>query len=276
MLVLEVPPGSPAEESGLESFLDLIIEVDGVPMDPNFQQGFAQRIREAENRVARLRVYSARSGQTREVRVVPRRWNGPGLFGATVQYNTVDPRGCFGIRVVDVHPQSPAAQAGLVPYKDFMLGTDQSLFYDVDDVARQVTDHLNNKMLIHTYNSETKKVRTVELVPRENWGGRGCLGCDIDTGGPAPGALNTPYQGGYSGAPSRNGSADFQARSPGMYARRSPGMDGNTRSPNNFARGGPTRQESYDDHKPGSARDSCMGLSWFTPGPRNCCGQDTV
>lgn len=294
MLVLEVPKGSPAQEAGLEPFLDLIVEVDGTAMDPDNQEFFAQKIRDAENRQCLLQVYSARSAITRQLRVVPKRWSGPGLFGATVQFNCIDPRGCFGIRVVDVHPSSPAANAGLVPYTDFLLGTDTSLFYDVDDVVKQVSESLNQEMLIHTYNIETKKVRTVHLTPQRDWGGRGCLGCDIDTGGPPPSDMPPPS---YATTPMRAqpqlGPGPLQQhqmmqmqqqrlqqppqqlQQQQMMQQRPPMQQ----QPSNWQERIPSQARTPGGARPHQSpprkqRDDCVGWLWFGGQGRQCCGQE--
>lgn len=180
--VFKVSPGSPAAESGLEVFFDFILAVNGTKMDPNQQQAFAEKIQESENKNAKLTVYNTRSNTTREVNVVPRKWAGPGLLGATVRFDVADPAESHGIRVLEVFPNSPAAHAGLVPFQDYLLGTAQSVFHDIDELVEVVTTNINQRMQVYVYNSDTETVREVILVPNSEWGGDGCIGCDIGTG----------------------------------------------------------------------------------------------
>lgn len=180
--VFRVHPGSPAKEAGLEVFFDLILEVNGVAMDSSDQQAFAQKMQEAENGCAKMKVYNCRAQNTRDVMVMPRKWAGTGILGATVRYDSVDPAETHGIRVLEVFPNSPAAHAGLVPFQDFMLGTGSIVFNDIDDLVDVVGAALGKEILVYTYNTDSETVREVALTPNYNWGGEGCLGCDTGTG----------------------------------------------------------------------------------------------
>mmetsp|Transcript_25301 Transcript_25301/g.58757 ORF Transcript_25301/g.58757 Transcript_25301/m.58757 type:complete len:467 (+) Transcript_25301:71-1471(+) len=205
--VFKVHPGSPAAEAGLEVFFDFVVEVNGVEMDPEQPQLFAEKIKESENSVATLKVYNARCQTVREVAVRPRaQWGPPpppgqapqskGLLGATVRFDSVDPGDPRetpggGVRVLDVFPNSPAAHAGLVPFQDFLLGTAQAAFRDVDELVEAVQAVVSTQqqsgdqrrgLEVYVYNSDTETVREVLLVPNNDWGGEGCIGCDIGTG----------------------------------------------------------------------------------------------
>lgn len=182
MRVFRVSPGSPAQEAGLEVFFDFIVEINGAKLDPASQQVFAEKIKESENAAAKMTVYNTRAHSTREVTITPRMWAGNGLLGATVRYDVVDPAENHGIRVLEVFPNSPAAHAGLVPFQDFLLGTAQAVFHDIDELVEVVTSSINQKMSVYVYNADSESVREVILVPNNDWGGDGCIGCDIGTG----------------------------------------------------------------------------------------------
>lgn len=180
--VFKVTAGSPAAEAGLEVFFDFILEINGVKMDPTGQQSFAKVIQDAENGAAKLQVFNTRAHTTREVIVNPRKWAGTGLLGATVRYDVVDPAENHGIRVLEVFPNSPAAHAGLVPFQDFLLGTAQSVFHDIDELVEVVNQAINQRVQVYVYNSDTETVREVAMAPNNEWGGDGYIGCDIGTG----------------------------------------------------------------------------------------------
>jgi len=180
--VFKVSPGSPAAEAGLEVFFDFILDVNGTKMNPNYQQSFAEKIKESENGIAKLQVFNTRAHTTREVTVMPRQWAGNGLLGATVRFDMVDPSENQGIRVLEVFPNSPAAHAGLVPFQDYLLGTASCVFHDIDELVEVVSTSMNQRMQIYVYNSDSETVREVTLVPNIDWGGEGCIGCDIGTG----------------------------------------------------------------------------------------------
>merc|ERR1719188_1386856 len=63
-----------------------------------------------------------------------------------------------------------------------MLGTSQSVFHDIDELVDVVTLSINQRMQVYVYNSDSESVREVILVPNNDWGGDGCIGCDIGTG----------------------------------------------------------------------------------------------
>jgi hypothetical protein len=86
------------------------------------------------------------------------------------------------IRVLDVEEGSPAAVAGLVKEKDFMLGTTTHNFSDTTVLAAVLEDYIDQVVEIYVYNSETDVVRVVALMPTNSWGGAGLLGAEVGTG----------------------------------------------------------------------------------------------
>lgn len=180
--VFKVSPGSPAFDAGLEAFFDFILSADGTILTED-SLVFAQKIKEAENGRVLLKVYNTRSQSTREITIQPRQWAGKGLLGATVRYDRFDASDeSQGIRVLEVFPNSPAAHAGLVPYQDFLLGTPTSVFSDLDELVEAVSGSLKQRIQVIVYNADSETVREVVLVPNLEWGGDGCIGCDIGTG----------------------------------------------------------------------------------------------
>lgn len=179
--IFKVNPGSPAFEAGLEVFFDFIVDIGGTKMDSN-QNNFFAKIQEAENTRTKLVVYNIRTHTSRDVYVMPRKWGGAGLLGAVVRYDALDNADNQGIRVLDVFPNSPAKQAGLIPYKDYLLGTTEVMFRDLDELVEIVNLSLGKKTQIYVYNSDTEAIREVTIVPNNNWGGDGSIGADIRTG----------------------------------------------------------------------------------------------
>ena len=109
-------------------------------------------------------------------------WDGAGLLGVTIKlddYGGADER---LIRVLDVQQGSPAALAGLIKEKDFMLGTTTQNFSDTAILATVLEDHIDQVVEIYVYNSETDVVRVVALMPTCSWGGAGLLGAEVGTG----------------------------------------------------------------------------------------------
>jgi GRASP55/65 PDZ-like domain len=109
-------------------------------------------------------------------------WDGAGLLGVTIKlddYGGADER---LIRVLEVEEGSPAAVAGLVEEKDFMLGTTTQNFSDAGVLASILDEHADQVVEIYVYNSESDVVRVVALMPTCSWGGTGLLGAEVGTG----------------------------------------------------------------------------------------------
>lgn len=181
--VFSVTPASPAAEAGLETFFDFIVECNGTRFDnPAKRQTFTKIIQESEGGMVKMKVFNTRVHDVREVTVLPRRWAGTGLLGATVRHDVADPGENHGIRVLDVFQNSPAARAGLVSFQDFMLGTPDRVFHDCDDLAEVLLSNLGKQLHVYVYNITTELIREVTLEPNNHWGGEGCIGCGTGTG----------------------------------------------------------------------------------------------
>lgn len=179
--IFKVNAGSPAFEAGLEVFFDFIIEINGVKVESD-QTSFFEKIKAAENQRTKLVVYNIRTHSYRDATVTPRQWGGSGLLGAVVRYDSLENTENQGIRVLEVFPNSPSAIAGIVPFKDFLLGTADVMFRDIDELVEIVQLCLGKRMQIYVYNCDTETIREVYIVPNNNWGGDGAIGCDIRSG----------------------------------------------------------------------------------------------
>lgn len=80
--------------------------------------------------------------------------------------------------VISVQPNSPAAQAGLIGDEDYVLGAESAL-QQADDLISLVQANIGKPVKLYVYNVTYDSVREVTLVPNDQWGGEGCLGCDI-------------------------------------------------------------------------------------------------
>lgn len=128
-------------------------------------------------------VWNIKAQEKRLVELTPNDdWGGAGLLGVTIRldnYGGADER---LIRVLEVEDDSPAAVAGLVPMKDFLLGTTATAFGSSEVLAAVLEQHIERVVEIHVYNSDSDVVRVVALVPSYSWGGRGLLGAEVGTG----------------------------------------------------------------------------------------------
>jgi len=167
--IFKVNPGSPAAESGLEVFFDFITEINGSPMDSD-QYTFAKSIQEAENQRTKLVVYNIRTHTSRDVYITPRRWGGAGLLGAIVRFDSLESAENQGMRVLSVFPNSPASDAGLIANKDFLLGTTEVMFRDMDELTEVLKPSLGGAAkILMIANCSPTEADAAETVSTLKW-----------------------------------------------------------------------------------------------------------
>ena len=79
-------------------------------------------------------------------------------------------------------PNSPADQAGLLPYGDYIVGTPEGLVRGESGLGELIEDYLSRPLRLHVYNHEYGVVREVAVTPSRSWGGEGALGCTLGFG----------------------------------------------------------------------------------------------
>ena len=84
--------------------------------------------------------------------------------------------------ILEVMPNSPADQAGLLPYGDYIVGTPEGLVRGESGLGELVEDYLSRPLRLHVYNHEYGVVREVTVTPSRSWGGEGALGCTLGFG----------------------------------------------------------------------------------------------
>ena len=128
-------------------------------------------------------VYNIKSGDARLVKLTPEEnWGGAGLLGVTIRLDNYAGAEERLIRVLTVEPKSPAAVAGLVPEKDFILGTTHQTLNSSDALADLLHQNVDQVVEFYVYNTDSDLVRTVVLMPTLSWGGDGLLGAEVGTG----------------------------------------------------------------------------------------------
>ncbi|KAA8499272.1 Golgi reassembly-stacking protein 1 [Porphyridium purpureum] len=182
--VMKVFEGSPAADAGLLMFEDYVFAVGGKLVQEPDAGSLADLLAAAENEQVQLSVWSSVHRVVRFVSLVPRAWKGPGLLGAAVKYEPMSDPFPHVMHVTNVAPNSPGADAGLMPKSDYLVGTRSDVFRnerDLEILLRQA--HSQNAILaLVVYSSATGRFRSVEVSPNNHWGGRGILGCELSTG----------------------------------------------------------------------------------------------
>jgi hypothetical protein len=92
--------------------------------------------------------------------------------------------------VLDVAANSPADQASLLPYSDYILGSPEGALHGESGLGELVEDFIGRPLRLYVYNNEYNVTREVTIQPSRDWGGEGALGCVLGYGAlhrlPAP------------------------------------------------------------------------------------------
>lgn len=180
--VLGVQPHSPASDCGLVSFFDFIIAANGVPLR-TLDTTFIDLIKASEDIILPLTVYNWKSNTTREVSLIPsRNWPGEGMLGITIRFDSYSNAEDNVCHVTDVESNSPADLAGLSAETDYILGTSEKVFKDVDALFEELQENIHKPIEFYVFNSVSDEVRTVVIMPSNEWGGEGILGAGVASG----------------------------------------------------------------------------------------------
>ncbi|KAF8821505.1 gorasp2-prov protein [Cardiosporidium cionae] len=182
--IIRINKNGPADKTELEVFFDFIVEAGGcdVTTAEDNPEALRKAIEDSVGEPLKLIVYSARLRSFRDVYLTPAPWGGQGFLGAGVQFEPVENVMQEGLRVIEVFQNSPAAVAGLIPYKDFLIATEEGLLRTMDDLVSTVNDNIDKEMSFLVFNTNTEKIREVKITANYKWGGSSRFGCDVGTG----------------------------------------------------------------------------------------------
>ncbi|KAI8599685.1 GRASP55/65 PDZ-like domain-containing protein [Dissophora ornata] len=179
--VLRVKDDSPAFRAGIRPFFDYIVAVNGVRL--NTESSYLQEQMLAnEDRPVMLDVYSTREQVGRRVEMTPtKNWGDGkgGLIGCSIRFCMFDAVNDVVWHILDVAHGSPAQKAGLCAHTDYVIGTPYGIMRGEGDLYDLVEDNIGEPLRLHVYNSETDHI---VIIPNEEWGGEGLLGCDVGYG----------------------------------------------------------------------------------------------
>jgi len=97
----------------------------------------------------------------------------------------------LGYRVLGVQPNSPASQAGLVSFFDFLVGANGQMLlgsgeeleegdeYDDIDFPAMLMEHKGRELELLVWNIKSQQKRLVNICTQDGWGGAGLLGVTI-------------------------------------------------------------------------------------------------
>ncbi|KAM4552360.1 Golgi reassembly-stacking protein 1a isoform 2-T2 [Odontesthes bonariensis] len=88
--------------------------------------------------------------------------------------------GTYGYHVHAVQPSSPAEKAGLQPFFDFILSLDNRRLNEENDQLKELLKaNMEKEVKMEVYSSKTTRVRELDVLPSNMWGGQGLLGASV-------------------------------------------------------------------------------------------------
>ncbi|KAF9359151.1 Golgi reassembly-stacking protein 2 [Mortierella sp. AD094] len=182
--VLRVKDDSPAYRAGIRPFFDYIVAINGVRL--NTESTYLQdQMLINEDKPVMLDIYSTREQAGRRVEMIPtKNWGDGkgGLIGCSIRFCMFDAVNDVVWHILDVAHGSPAEKAGLCAHTDYVIGTPYGIMRGEGDLYDLVEDNIGEPLRLHVYNSEMDHVREIVIIPNEEWGGDGLLGCDVGYG----------------------------------------------------------------------------------------------
>ncbi|KAI1313809.1 Golgi reassembly-stacking protein 2 [Mortierella claussenii] len=182
--VLRIKDGSPAFKAGLRPFFDYVVAINGIRLNSE-NTILQEQLQANEDRPVMLDIYSTREQAGRRVEMIPTKDWGDGkggLIGCSIRFCMFDTVNDVVWHILDVAHGSPAQKAGLCPHLDYVIGTPYGIMRGEGDLYDLVEDNIGEPLRLHVYNSETDHVREIVIIPNEEWGGDGLLGCDVGYG----------------------------------------------------------------------------------------------
>lgn len=115
---------------------------------------FSEYLAEHEGKEITLRVYNIIQQDTRLVQVKLHKYWGDqtSLLGSTIRYENFEEAHNYILAVKDVYLDSPAHEAHLEPFKDFIIGTREICFKSLDEFAKYVDVNLYHEIKLYVYN----------------------------------------------------------------------------------------------------------------------------
>ncbi|KNZ59408.1 hypothetical protein VP01_1739g2 [Puccinia sorghi] len=182
--VLRVAESSPAAEAGIEPFFDYIVGIGGQQVTEDGEK-LANWLDEAEGKSITLQVYSSRKQEVRRilrvdqigVRTLPsRKWPAnnspstdqplqPSLLGLSLRLCSPQNELANVWHVLDIVEGSPAQDAGLVPFGDWIIGYAGGILRSENELYEVVEEHEGRPLRLFVYNADYEVTREVVIVP---------------------------------------------------------------------------------------------------------------
>lgn len=127
---------------------------------------------ENEGKDLKIYVYNIIQQDNRLVTVnINKNWGeGNSFLGTTIRYECYTDAHNNILAVNDVYLDSPAHEAGMEPFKDYIIGTREICFKSIDEFAKYIEVNKGQEIKLYIYNIDKETIRELLLTPK-NWNG---------------------------------------------------------------------------------------------------------
>lgn len=179
--VLRVQDNSPGQKAGLEAFFDFILAIGNTRLDQD-NDTLKELLKANIDKEIQMTVFSSKTQNIRVVNISPSTtWGGQGLLGVSIRFCSFEGANENVWHILEIHPSSPAEEAGLIPFTDYIIGAD-SILHESEDLFTLIESHEGRPLKMYVYNIDLDACREVTITPNSKWGGEGSLGCGIGYG----------------------------------------------------------------------------------------------
>ncbi|KAG5882035.1 hypothetical protein JTB14_003433 [Gonioctena quinquepunctata] len=179
--ILRVQENSPGSKAGLQPFFDFIVAINGTRLDRE-DGTLKQILKNGVGKQLPLTVYSCKTQSIRSITMEPSdSWGGQGLLGVSIRFCSFEVAKENVWHVLEVQPNSPASQAGLTAFSDYIIGS-EAILHESEDLYNLIENHDGVTLKLYVYNSDMDSCREVSIIPNSRWGGEGLVGCGIGYG----------------------------------------------------------------------------------------------
>jgi len=179
--VLRVQDSSPGQKAGLEAFFDFVVCIGKTRLNQD-NDTLKDLLKINVEKEISMTVYSSKTKMIREIFITPSNtWGGQGALGISIRFCSFEGANENVWHIMEVEGNSPAEQAGLRSFTDYIIGAD-SVLHESEDLFTLIEAHEGRPLKLYVYNTETDHCREVIITPNGAWGGDGSLGCGIGYG----------------------------------------------------------------------------------------------
>ncbi|XP_062553461.1 Golgi reassembly-stacking protein 2 [Armigeres subalbatus] len=179
--VLRVQDHSPGQKAGLEAFFDFVLAIGNTRLDQD-NDTLKELLKANIDKEIQMTIFSSKTQNIRVVNITPSTtWGGQGLLGVSIRFCSFEGANENVWHILEVHPSSPAEEAGLIPFTDYIIGAD-SILHESEDLFTLIESHKGRPLKMYVYNIDKDACREVTITPNNKWGGEGSLGCGIGYG----------------------------------------------------------------------------------------------